>query len=303
MKTDLEELKKALDIAGAGSILRQPEIDRVLAEIIERNNPLRQNLPRRGGSGEAYIWNRRTARGTAAFVNDTEEPTEQEGTYDQQSASYKTIFQRGKVTRKLQAQGKTLLDIEAEEIESALQSVRDKEDSAIIIGDAVSNAKEFSGLRKLVPGTQIITAGTNGAELTLKMLDDAVDLVIGQANMILIRKEMRRKLASLLQAQQRFRETVEVKGGFKLMSYEGIPIFPTIHQPTDEVQGTDSATQSLYVLETGPEVFMSVLTELTMERLAKKTSQGREFDVFMDESFVLKNELKVSRIKGLKTPT
>ena len=296
---DLEELKKALNVAGAGAILQQPQIDRVLAEIIERNNPLRQNLPRRPGSGSAYIHNARTARGSAAFVDDTDEPTEQEGTYVQKSFTYKTILQRGKVTRRLQKQGKTLLDIEAEEIESALQSVRDKEEQALIVGDASTNPKEFSGLRKLVPAGQQVSAGANGGPLTLKLLDEAIDKVIGNPNMLLMTKAMHRKLNSLLQAQQRFTETVEVKGGFRLQAYQGVPIFRTIWQPADEVQGTANDTQSLYILETGPEVFISVLTELTMERLAKKSSQGNEFDVFEDETLVIKNELKAARLKGL----
>ncbi len=111
MTNDLEQLKKALDTANAGNILQQPLVDRVLQELIEINNPLRQNLPRKPGSGAAWILNQRTSRGTAAaFVDDTDEPTETQGAYNQKLFPYKTIIQRGKVTRKLQAIGKSLLD-------------------------------------------------------------------------------------------------------------------------------------------------------------------------------------------------
>jgi len=299
---DLEELKKALDLAGAGSILHQPQIDGVLAEIIERSNPLRQNLPRKPGSGSAYIFNRRTARGAAQFVNDTEEPTEQESSYDQQTFPYRTILYRGKVTRRLQKQGKTLLDCEAEEIESGLQSVRDQEEEALIVGDAAANPKQFSGLRKIIQAGQIVEAGTNGGQLSLKMLDEAIDKVIGSPNMLLMTKAMHRKLNSLLQAQQRFMDTVEVQGGFRLQAYQGIPIYRTIWQPGNEVQGTANDTQSLYVLEAGAEVFVSVLTELTMERLAKKSSQGNEFDIYEDQALAVKNPLKAARLKGLLPP-
>ncbi|MFA5138340.1 MAG: phage major capsid protein [Elusimicrobiota bacterium] len=299
---DLQELKKALDLAGAGSILHQPEIDAVLAEIIERNNPLRQNLPRKPGSGSAYIFNRRTARGGAQFVNDTEEPSEQQSTVDQLSFPYRSILYRGKVTRRLQKQGKSLLDIEAEEIESGLQSVRDREEEALLVGDAAANPKQFSGLRKLVPAGQTVEAGANGGQLSLKLLDEAIDKVIGNPNMLLMTKAMHRKLNSLLQAQQRFMDTVEVKGGFRLQAYQSIPIYRTIWQPTSEVQGTANDTQSLYVLEAGPEVFVSVLTEITMERLAKTSSQGSSFDIYEDQSLVIKNELKAARLKGLQAP-
>ena len=299
---DLQELKKALDLAGAGAILHQPEIDSVLAEIIERNNPLRQNLPRKPGSGSAYIFNRRTARGGAQFVNDTEEPNEQQSAVDQLSFPYKGILYRGKVTRRLQKQGKSLLDIEAEEIESGLQSVRDQEEQALIVGDAAVNSKQFSGMRKLIPAGQTVEAGTNGAQLTLKMLDEVIDKVIGNPNILLMTKAMHRKLNSLLQAQQRFTDTVEVKGGFRLQAYQGIPIYRTIWQPVNEVQGTANDAQSLYVIEAGPEVFVSVLTEITMERLAKTSSQGSVFDIYEDEALVIKNELKAARLKGLLPP-
>jgi len=304
MKNDLEELKKALDTAAAGSALNQPAIDKVLAEIIERNNPLRMNFPRKPGSGSASIHNQRTARTDtgedgAKFVNDTEEPTESRGVYGQASFAYKTILRRGKVTRKLQAQGKSLLDIEAEEIENALQDVRDIEEQNLIVGDSAANAKQFDGLRKLVPAGQQKAAGTNGGALSLKLLDETIDLVIGNPSMIIMSKAMSRDLNALLQAQQRFQETAEVNGGFRVPTYQGIPIFKTIWQPTNEVQGTSSVTQSLYVLETGPDLFTSVLTELTMERLAKKSSQGAEFDIFEDLSLVLKNPLKAARLKGL----
>ena len=59
---DLEQLKKALDMAGGGA-LQQPLVDRVLQELIEVNNPLRVNLPRKPGSGSDWILNQRTSRG------------------------------------------------------------------------------------------------------------------------------------------------------------------------------------------------------------------------------------------------
>ena len=53
--TDLEQLKKALNMANAGQSMQQPLVDQVLQELIEVNNPLRQNLPRKPGSGSDWI--------------------------------------------------------------------------------------------------------------------------------------------------------------------------------------------------------------------------------------------------------
>jgi hypothetical protein len=42
------------------------------------------------------------------------------------------------------------------------------------------------------------------------------------------------------------------------------------------------------------------LTPLQMKRLAEKSSQGREFDIFEDIALVLGNDIKVSRLAGVK---
>lgn len=295
---DLTQLKKALDMAG-GAALQQPLVDRVLQELIEVNNPLRVNLPRKPGSGSAWVLNQRTSRGAGAgFVNDTEEPAENQGVYGQKSFPYQTILDRRKVTRKLQAVGKTLLDIEAEEVENGLQNVRDAEENALINGDSAVNPKQFNGLRKLIPGSQVVVAGANGAPLTLDLLDQAIDLNRGNPSMLIMSKKANRKLNSLLQAQQRFVDTMEVKGGFRVQVYNGIPIFRSIWVSDTQTQGTSNAATDIHILDTSA-VWIGELTPLRMLRLAQKSSQGGEFDIYEDLALVLANDIKASRLAGV----
>lgn len=291
---DLNQLKKALDIASAGDALHQPLVDRVIQELIEVNNPIRKNLPRKPGSGTEYILNQRTARGTGAFVNDTEEPTDTNSSYAQKKFPFKTIVHRGKPTRKLQAVGRSLLDIEAEEVESGLQVIRDTEENALINGDSAVNPKEFNGLRKLIPVGQVADAGVQ--PLTLDRLDEAIDLNRGVANMIIMSKKGNRKLNALLQAQQRFVDTTEVNGGFRVQVYNGIPIFRSIFITDD--QGVGNNETDIFILDTNG-VWVGELTALKMERLAKKSSQFTEFDIFEDIALVLGNDLKSSRLAGI----
>lgn len=296
---DLEQLKKALNMANAGNILQQPLVDQVLQELIEVNNPLRQNLPRKPGSGSAWILNQRTSRGAAAsFVDDTDEPTETQGTYVPKTFPYKTVIQRGKVTRKLQAVGKSLLDIEAEEVDNALQAVRDAEEDALINGDATANPKQFNGLRKLVPSGQTVVAGTNGAPLTLDLLDQAIDLNRGNPTMLIMSKKANRKLNALLQAQQRFVDTMEVQGGFRVQVYNGIPIFRSVSISDAQTQGTSNAATDIFILDTSA-IWVGELTPLKMLRLAQKSSQYGEFDIFEDITLVLANDIKASRLAGV----
>jgi len=296
---DLEQLKKALDMANSGSTLQQPVIDKVLQELIEINNPLRVNLPRKPGSGSAWVLNQRVSRGAGSnFVNDTDEPNETQGQYVQKSFPYKTILDRRKVTRKLQAVGKSLLDIEAEEIENALQNVRDSEENALINGDSSANPKQFDGLRKLIPASQTLTAGANGAPLTLELLDAAIDLNRGNPNMLIMSKKANRKLNALLQAQQRFVDTTELKGGFRVQVYNGIPIFRSIWISDNQTQGSSNNSTDIFIIDTSA-VWVGELTPLKMVRLAQKTSQASEFDIFEDITLVLANDIKVSRLSGV----
>jgi len=297
--TDLEQLKKALDMANSGGTMQQPMIDKVLQELIEVNNPLRVNLPRKPGSGSEWILNQRTSRGAgASFVNDSEEPTETQGSVAQKSFPYASILDRRKITRKLQAVGKSLLDVEADEVENGLQNVRDSEENALINGDAVANPKQFSGLRKLIPTGQVAVAGANGAPLSLELLDAAIDLNRGNPTMLIMSKKANRKLNSLLQAQQRFTDIMEVKGGFRLQNYNGIPIFRSIWISDAQTQGTATNCTDIFVLDTSA-VWIGELTPLKMMRLAQKSSQGSEFDILEDITLVLANDIKASRLAGV----
>ena len=298
---DLTELKKALDVAAAGDILLQPEIDKVIRSLILVNTPLRNNIPRRPGSGKQWTLNRRTVAPGTQWVNDTEEPAEDESTYTQNDFIFRTIQARGKVTRKLQATGQTFADIKAEEINAALDSVRDDEEFALINGDNSTNAKQPDGLRKLIPGSQVVTiddGGGNGGVLTLDKIDEAIDLCDGMPNMIIASKRTRRQLNGLLQASQRFVDKVEVNGGFRVATYSDIPIFFSQHISDAQTQGTSDIASDLFIIDL-TEFWVGVLTELHMEVLAKTSSQFDKFDILEDEVFVTGKTTYHARIAGI----
>jgi len=116
--------------------------------------------------------------------------------------------------------------------------------------------------------------------------------------MMIMSKKANRKLNSLLQAQQRFTDTMEVKGGFRLQSYNGIPIFRSIWISDAQTQGTANNCSDIFILDTSA-VWVGELTPLNMVRLAQKSSQGSEFDILEDITLVLANDIKVSRLAGV----
>jgi hypothetical protein len=66
-------------------------------------------------------------------------------------------------------------------------------------GDTAVDAKGFDGLTKVLTGTgQEFAAGANGAQLTLDMMDQLIDLVLpGKPDALFMSRRTRRKLSSL----------------------------------------------------------------------------------------------------------
>ena len=298
------DILKALDVSAAGTVLVQPEIDKVVAQIVDYRNPLRQNLPRKKGSGDAWHIIRRTPSGTtpAAWVADSDDIVEDEGTYTKVSFYYKTIVARVKVTRKMQAIGRSYADILADEIEARALEFRDKEDYAYVIGasSANSSSKEFMGLMyQLQSAAQTVAcaASTTPGSLTLAKMDEAMDLSTGNIGMIIMSKKTRRLLNALLQANQRFVNTVKVKGGFVTLAYNEAPIFTSNNIPNTVSYAADGTTVSALSGGTASfiefvdldHVWVGELTPVTVMPLAKTTSQYDVVDIYCDETLVVRN--------------
>lgn len=294
-------LKKTLDMAAAGGVTYQEVVDKVLQDLIERNNPIRQNLPRKKGSGPSWILIQRTAASVASWVNDIEEPASSESTYERKSFDYKTLLQRGKVSRKLQTIGRSWADIKAMEMEAALETIKKSEENTLIWGDSGVNAKQFDGFDAQIPSEQAIDLGVNGGPLTLEAMDKAIDLCYGKPDMIIASKRTRRELQALLQGQQRFVDMIEVKGGFKLLSYNGIPIYVSPEIPDDQTKGTATNASSLYVVDT-TKSWIGELTPLTVKDISTTSSQFEQFDLFEDLALVFANPKYHAKIVGIIPP-
>ena len=312
------DIEKALTGSTAGSILMQPEIDKVIGNLVDYKNPLRQNLPRKPGSGDAWYIVRRAVSGTtpAAFVADTDDLQEDQGTYTKIPFAYKTIAARGKVTRRLQATGKSFVDVLATEMENKAIEFKNYEDLAIVAGSTAVSANQFDGLRYLIPSTQQVVAGcvvggggvAGGCALTLAQLDEAIDLCAGMPDMLVMSKRSRRALNALLQISQRFMDRVTVQGGFSLLSYNDIPIYVStnvVNTQTVNFTGvtaeTGGRTSTIYVVDT-EHTWIGELTKLTVMPLAKKSSQYDEFDIFCDEVLVNRNPNANAKLVGILPP-
>lgn len=313
-------IEKALTGSTAGTILMQPEIDKVIGNLVDYKNPLRQNLTRKQGSGDSWVIIRRAVSGItgSAWVADTDETgIEKTGTYTRHPFAYKTCLARGKVTRKLQATGRSYTDVLATEMENKAIEFKNDEDQCIVAGSTGVSTNQFDGLRYLVPSTQQVVAGCvvgsgtapcGGCALTLSELDEAIDECAGAPDMLVMSKRSRRALNALLQISQRFLDRVEVRGGFKLLSYNDIPIYVSTNivntqavAATGVTSETTGRTSSIYVVDS-ENTWVGELTPLTVVPLAKKSSQYDEFDILCDEVLVVRNPIANAKLIGILPP-
>jgi len=302
-----DQLLRALSQTGVGTVLVQEEIDRVVTQLVEYNNPLRQNFPRKGRGGSAWKLNQRTPGTTAAqFVADTDSFDESTGTYEQVSFAFETLGTQGKVTRKAQAIGQTYADILADEIEAKAEDFKDYEDWALFWADA-DNDNQWDGLNALCSSSNIVTTTTssNGASVTLALMDEFLDSIRGNPSMILCSKKGRRRLSALLQSQQQFVNTIEIAGGFRVMTYDGIPILHSSNMPDilafdgSDITSTTSGSLTAFFAVDTDKTFVGELTPLKTMPLAKTSSQFDLFDIYEDTTMVCRDPRSIAKLVGV----
>lgn len=302
-----QEFVRTLDVSGAGSVLLQTAISKVVQLISNDAFGIQGSLPRRSWTGNAFYSNRRTAATTGAdWVADTEEPVTSEGSYSQATFTFRTLLGRVTITRKLVATGRSYGDVVATELTGKAEDMARTFESACAIGDSAADANQIDGLLTLignVSGQTIANTTVDaGDAISLVKLDETIDSVKGLASnpgrgRIYASRAGSRKLNAVLQSQQRFNDKITIAGGFRVNSYDGIPIVKSTGIPdtltwdASETRITvfsGAATTALIVVDTNY-VFFAELTPMTVMPLARTTSQNQKVDMFMDIALVLDN--------------
>lgn len=308
-----QAFERALNVAGAGSVLLQTFINRTVQQLHLRELGASAVLDRKPGSGNAAYINRRTPGTDAEWLDDTTEPTSAEGSYAQVSFAYKTLVTRGTVTRKLQATGRSYGDILGGEISGRTGDFSETFEGGVITGDIAVDANQFDGLITLTQGTasQIVlqTTALAGDALTLEKLDETIDRVKGSAAradlLILASYKGRRLLNAALQSQQQFNDMIEIGAGFRVRTYDGIPMVTTTEMPDvltfdgSKVTAYTGSTTTAILVVNKRYVWIEELTALTVMPLAKRSSQFDEFDLFWDGALVMANTLGAAILVGI----
>ena len=311
-----EAFERAINVSSAGSVLLQTFINRTVQQLTLREFGLQSVLARRPGSGDKAYINRRTAGTTGGeWVADTTSLTEATGTYPQTSFTYRTLATRGKITRKIQATGRSYGDLLAGEMLSKAEDFANALEEAALQGNSATSSNQIDGLLTLVSnvGTDAVvslTTASAGTSITLSSLDEAIDRVKGSASrsdlVIVGSFAGLRAVNSALQSQQQFNDMVEIAAGFRVRTYDGIPLVVSTAMPNtlsylaDGTLATfDGGTSTALAVINKRYCYWEELTPTTVMPLAKSSSQYDQFDMFWDGALVLANTKGASILGGI----
>lgn len=314
-----QAFERAINVSGAGSVLVQNFTNKIIQQLSIREFGALGTMDRKPGSGSAAIINRRTAStmtASSVWVADTDSVTESTGSYAQTSFSYKTLATRGKVTRKMRARGRSYIDILAEEMMQKSEDFNEALESCIMIGDTGAVSNQFDGLITLIGGVsgQVIanTSAAAGDAVTLAKLDEAIDAVKGAGNRsdLVIYGSFAglRRLNAALSGNQRFIESTEISAGFRVRTYDGIPMVVSTGLPDDStwdgsaitgITGEVTNPTTSLVIVNKRHTYLEELTAMTMMPLARDDSQYEQFDIFWDGALVLANSKGAAMLSGI----
>jgi len=250
MSNEALTIRKALDISSAGPYLIPAEIiDGAIRDYVSLEPVLYNAFPKQPWATNTYFIRKRTANPTATWSTDGAAMVDAtNSTFGKVSKAIKYLYTRGEVTGPMQRAAGSLFNTLAMEVEAHSRAMVENLSYNIAVGDDDDNEIEGIIYQSEAPGNNLnassVTAGfgladaqgglfASGAALSLTNLDAAIDNSRGEVDLIVTSRKVRRKLASLLQAVQRFNDTIEVNAGFKVLSYDGIPIVTDLHWETN----------------------------------------------------------------------
>lgn len=253
------DLKKALTTS-SGSALIPTKLDKLLIDVVSKDNPLRKWITPMPWSTLVYPWNVRTALTTASTYSETTGFGGGESTIGQRTVTIKMLKAEGAVSNLLQAVSTDYINALQEEIDSAINSLAMEEARLDILGNATVGEvndtaagaiTEYDGLS--VQCTDTVDA--SGSALTLAMLDSTIEEVKragGVPNLIVISPRDYTYL-KLLCKNTYLLYWSDLGKDLGVPKYENIPVVinPWVPETLSDGNATPSLTRSiLFVLDT-----------------------------------------------------
>lgn len=261
---DTYTIRKALDLASSAATYLLPEvIDGAIRDFVSKEPVIYNIVNKRPWATNTYFIRKRTALPTAEWRPDGGPlPAVSDTAYGREAKTVKFLYTRGEVTGPMQEAAGGAFNALASEVETHSAAMIAKLSTDLVT--ATGAADDIQGMLYQISTDSTMNAGggdmdVTGEPLTLGMLDEAIDATEGEADLAITSKAVRRKINSMLQAQQQFVDRAEVRAGFRVVAYDDIP-FLTVPQwvADDEI---------LFIRRSDAQLL--VHRDLTYEELAK----------------------------------
>jgi hypothetical protein len=219
----------------------------VIEEIIDKDE-MYALLPFMKVVGKAYVYDRENTLATADFLDPNDTVNEGSSNFTEVVAKLRILIGDVDVDKFLQETMDDTNDQKAIQLAMKAKGLSRKFKSTLINGNNSTAPKEFDGLARLVTSGQTIDAGTNGAALTLSMLDQLADTVTNGADCFIMRAGTIRAYRALLRATGGTDAAmIEIENfGVPVLAHNGIPIVRNDFLPTNETLGTGTNLCSIY---------------------------------------------------------
>jgi hypothetical protein len=240
-------VSKALDLASSAAAYLIPQVvDGGIREFAAKTPTMYNAVRKQSWASQTYFIKKRLSLPTASWsIDGGPLPAATQSTYGQTSASMKYLYTRGEVTGPMIAAAGSVFDALGSEVEAHQQAMVEKLSTDIVTATGAAN--DIKGiLYQITDDSSLYTAAggagqafdASGGYLTLNLLDKAIDgagLSSGMsveglpAAAMVTTRPVRRYINSLLQAKQQFDNVTEIQAGFRVLSYDGLPILVDNH--------------------------------------------------------------------------
>src|SRR6185503_17733396 len=230
-------------------------------ETVVKESPVLSLLPFVDMVGNSLKYNRENAMANAAFFDVGDTWTESTPTFTQVLATLKILGGDADVDQYVATTRSNVQDIEAAVLELKAKAVAHEFEDEFVYGDTAVDAKGFDGLHKLCPaGQQVhLGTGTTPAALSLKKLDEAIDLVKpGKPDFLVMTRRTRRGISAFARSLTSPVQFETGDFGRRVMFYDGIPVFESDFMVDTELLAsgafsakTGGASTSILAVKTG----------------------------------------------------
>lgn len=286
-------------------------IQGIVEEIIDKD-AMFALLPFVRNDSKAYVFNRENTISGGAWIDPYEAVPEGAADFSEITVTLKRLIGDVKIDKFILATTADTNDQIAIQLRQKAKGLKAQFQAALVNGDNSVNPKQFDGLKRLVmtspnAATQTLDAGTNGAAITLNMLDELRDKVPLGADAFIMRSGTWRAIKQAMRLAGGVTPVMLKQDGFgfPVDTIDGMPVIINDYLPKDEVMGSNANTTSVYAVRFNVAdgvhgLYAGNTAGITVENLG--TTEGEDslkFRMKFYAGLAMKSTRSVARLRGI----